>query len=909
MSANTTTTATAPKRKPVQPTFYKTMTQPYERLMATKKSDWDTHMVAQRRTMLDDYEHYKRIGKLIARIAAPAKVREYYRLGTPGSAITSLRQAQQAYTEALLAHVADPSKPAPKPTRPQLPEWHWELVVETDLRDQNNALELLRLEWEANPMTTAQRIVEVVSDWPQYRSHDIKLRIWKDGRKDNVQYRIEVIKPILRHAMRQILDNTSPAPDWANINKPKPEMRKVPMVQKNEIPFSVAIPGNLQLLETEFDIYQRHQTCVYVAGDDGQLVGLNLPLDNDFARVRAKSRNYYDHQKYNPRYVEQLFDNSNDNGPVRRSLRFLAEKVAEGRRVKIVTDQRAAHGHALVQAIAALVPEEEKKLHKSTGKANAKSGTHHMDDRDYIDEYDRPARHIWRSRKEAPPKEGDPIKPRTLYVTKQDAMEIKWWNLYWMTRSRITYLVYSVRQFRDSNGIKKHVVIFQPTKVFDKDGNIVRKHRAHWMIAEDADLRRLCNAPYHMPQYDDKGNIIGYRPTRRLPKFDGMGNLKGYTDFRQEPESFRGELPAQYKEIIPAWEAKKLGYKKSELRSMFKRLTPDGMGGLMETDDPNVAPRFIGYTLRPQPLEYNSVVRNTFAYVLATVRRKPSYRRVMEKISQWEYEREHEFEHKTLKNATQDPNGSKNYHEDEGELSNGRFDSNDALLNPTYEEFAEATLHAEGTRDALDYLADGEISLATAAELATIASKPSSRPQELAVEEALDKQLKKLQATDRQKADLRKAQEMIDVLSMLKRHPELEAHMSRELNPEGRICKIWNIDPNMPGYVHTPLSQMLGIKPILVRKDGANLTAEEQAALPENEGRRYIAAEWEAQEPEALFMVAPNPWKEMSMRNGKRIYQLKRNYKFNRNPETGKLRIAFRRQHTQKQPPIYRKAA
>ena len=72
---------------------------------------------------------------------------------------------------------------------------------------------------------------------------------------------------------------------------------------------------------------------------------------------------------------------------------------------------------------------------------------------------------------------------------------------------------------------------------------------------------------------------------------------------------------------------------------------------------------------------------------------------------------------------------------------------------------------------------------------------------------------------------------------------------------------------------------MFHLRPITVRKDGVNLTPEEQMALPENEGRRYIAAEWEAQEPEELFMYAkPNPWNDLPVRNGKRIYQLKRNY-------------------------------
>ena len=166
-------------------------------------------------------------------------------------------------------------------------------------------------------------------------------------------------------------------------------------------------------------------------------------------------------------------------------------------------------------------------------------------------------------------------------------------------------------------------------------------------------------------------------------------------------------------------------------------------------------------------------------------------------------------------------------------------------------------MYAQGTRDGLDLLADGEISLATAAELASLESKLTRRQQESTVEDVLDKQLRKLQENDQKKDDLRRAEQLVEILAMIKRHPELEAHISRQLNPGTHICKIWNIAlPKAAGYVHTPLSQMFHLRPITVRKDGVNLTPEEQMALPENEGRRYIAAEWEAQEPEELFMHA-----------------------------------------------------
>ena len=46
--------------------------------------------------------------------------------------------------------------------------------------------------------------------------------------------------------------------------------------------------------------------------------------------------------------------------------------------------------------------------------------------------------------------------------------------------------------------------------------------------------------------------------------------------------------------------------------------------------------------------------------------------------------------------------------------------SNDDILNRTYEDEVDATLYAEGARDGLSLLADGAISLATAAELAKV---------------------------------------------------------------------------------------------------------------------------------------------------------------------------------------------
>ena len=872
MSANTVPTATQSESTAMpeskhSPTTYNILTGAYARLMAVKKDDWDTYMLTQKQTLLDEYEHYREIAKLLKQIARKPKVREFYRFIAPQPMIDQVAKLHREYTLAVKRHFNDPAKhPMPAPfALPKPEEGHWELVIETDSRNQDQALELLRMRWMDNPLATAQKIVEVLADWPAYRS-------------DDKTFRTEHIKRILRQAQRLLLNPQPTAGSWHD--PMTPEMRKIAMVSPAEVSNYassqfMSIPANLTLLETEFDIYQRHMTCVYVTNGDGRPQQLDLPLDNEFARLRSTNRKSYKAEKFNPRYEAQLTDGSDSHNPVQRSLRFLARQVAEGNQVKIVTDKTAAHGYMVVRAIAALVPEEEAKVKAANPKAGG-SGTHHMDDRDYVDEYDRPARHIWtvpnlefcywKLRNRTLGSAHGPIPVPDLRATKKDAADIKWWNLYWMPRRNLAYLVYSVRRFYDQNGIKKHVVICQPPRIYDGD-KIVRKHRAHWMVVEDSELRQLCHSRQKLAQYDWDGNVTGY------------------SNYRRAPASFRGELPEKFTTLLTP----------AEIRT----LKPEQLKPAYEWG------RKIGYTLKPQPWDYDSQMRNTFAWILATVRGRKSFQRVMATISRWEYEKEHGFEHKTLKNATLELTGAskKTYHEDEHELSNGRFDRNDDILNPTYEEFAEATMYAEGARDGLDLLADGEISLATAAELAAEASKPTRKPVELAVEAALDKQLKELREKDQKRADLRRAEELIEILAMLKRHPELEAHMSRQLNPEGRICKIWNImDRKADGYVHTPISQMYHLRPITVRKNGVNLTPEEQTALPENEGRRYIAAEWTAQPgKEDLFMAAPNPWKELEVRHGKRIYRTKRNYSLGG--------VRFLHLHTTKTSGIMRKAA
>jgi hypothetical protein len=709
-------------------------------------------------------------------------VREYHRFVAPPPLIHDVARLHRQYRDAVKAHYANPAHcPLPAPfVLPTPAEGFWELVVETDSRNQDQALELLRLRWQDNPTATAECIVAVLADWPVYRT-------------DAAAYRTEQIKHILRQALRFLRNPPLPAT--------APAMPGTAGTQ------TLPIPANLRLLETEFDLYQRHLTCVYISDSAGRAEQLNLPLDNDFARLRSTNRKFYDADKYNPRYAAQLAAGADPHSPVQRSLRFLARQVAAGNQVKLVTDKTAAHGDMLLRAVAALVPEEAAKV-KAANPAAGSSGTHCMDDRDDIDEYDRAPRFLWRldtaGHRKLRAKLGlpwdAPIDFATLRATKLDAEKIGWHQLYWLPRRHLCYLVCSVRRFSDRNHIAKHVVIYQPVTVM-VGGKVVRRQRAGWLVVVEDDLRKLS-------QWE-----------RKVVQYDGDGNISGYSDYRKAPKTF-----------------------------------------------------------------YTGKVRNTFAWVYATMRSSKPFQRLMSTITDWEYEREHGFEHRTLKNSTlafDRQDGKRALHADEYTLSNGRFDRNDDLLNPTYEEFAAATLYAAGARDGLDLLADGEISLATAAELAGTAERPQRKPLELLVEAALDKQIQALQEQDQRKVDLRRAEETLEILSVLKRHPELEAHLSRQRHPLGRLCKIWNSQhPNATGYVHTPLSQLYHLRPITVRKDGRNLTPAEQAALPENEGRRYIAAEWEsAPAPAALLHAAPNPWQQLAVRHGKRIYAFKHHHR------------------------------
>ena len=228
------------------------------------------------------------------------------------------------------------------------------------------------------------------------------------------------------------------------------------------------------------------------------------------------------------------------------------------------------------------------------------------------------------------------MKLPTLPITKKDALEVKWWNLYWMPRRYIAYLVLSVRRFYDHNGIKKHVVVYRPLKIIkttqDEEGNSKAPgtpHEAGWAIVDDSDLHQLCHADHQLPQYDWDGNITGY------------------SNYRQAPPAFRGTLPEKFTTPLTAEEIKTLG------RENIKPIRQYG--------------RTVGWTRKPKPWDYNSPIRNSFALALALVRSNKTFQRTMETISRWEYEKDHRFEHKTLKNATQDLKGSKNYHEDEGE--------------------------------------------------------------------------------------------------------------------------------------------------------------------------------------------------------------------------------------------------
>ena len=559
------------------------------------------------------------------------------------------------------------------------------------------------MRWMDNPQATAQRIAQFLADFPVYYT-------------SGEHFRTDIVRNILRQATRQLAAQGPIAFDWQAYDalhkaQKDPDKARAPrsqaarcarsaMLPKAGDPFSVEVPSNLTLMETDFDLYQRHETWVYVAGDDGKLVGLSLNLDNNFAKLKSNNRTY-NAGKYNVRYEEQLADDNNDR-PSSARCASSPTRSPKAARSRLSPTSQPPTATWSSRPSPHWCPRNRPSCARLPAGPPGTSGTHHMDDRDYVDEYDRPTRHIWKSRqyqhdywvlraqelheaegpvmvpdktadftnaywarrKEVLGKAEGPVKLPTLPITKKDALEVKWWNLYWMPRRYIAYLVLSVRRFYDRNGIKKHVVVYRPVKIIkstkDEEGNskdMVRRNKAGWAIVDDSDLHQLCHADHQLPQYDWDGNITGY------------------SNYRQAPPAFRGDLPEKFTTPLTAEEIKTLGRENIKpIRAVrpHRRL------------DPQAASR--GTT--------TAQIRNSFALALALVRSNKTFQRTMETISRWEYEKDHRFEHKTLKNATQDLKGSKNYHEDEGELSNGRFDSNDAILDATYEEFAEATMYA-----------------------------------------------------------------------------------------------------------------------------------------------------------------------------------------------------------------------
>ena len=799
-------------------TVYGMISAAYERLMATPKKDWDLYMKSQQLDLQRQYAAYMEVGKLLKQIAARPTVQVSYRLVTPRwDYKTAVAAAHARYTaDCKLAGKGLIPQPPPF-VMPAMPEPYYETVVETDNRKSENGLERLRAMWMFNPTHTAEQIVQALADFPVYAVND-KL------------YQTALIKRIRRQALRFLHD-------------PKPQTAEQTAIMQAapSLPQFVTIPQNLRLLEVEADIYQRHLTSIYVTGPDGRTTGMDLPLDNQFARLRASNRKHYDAGKYNPRYEAQLTEDRPETTHTRRAVRFLARKVAEGCQVKIVADRTAAHGMILVRAIASMTPQAQAEI-SARPSAPGPSSNRVIDERDFDDTPLRPlrkrstyisARRYRRIRDNILGEEHGPIPLPKVAIDKMDALEIKWWNLYWMPRKYICYLVCSVRSFVDRNGLKKHVVIYLPATLVrpvqdpetgEMRTKTVRRSRSAWAIVEDEDLRKLS------------------RRDKPVAKLDREGNVTGYTTWRPEPAGFRGRLPERFTTLIPPEEAGR--YDKHDLRPLYKNYwRKEGL---------------LGYFLKAKPIHYNSPVRNTFAHVLANVAQNRAYRRAMEQIDAWEHEQLDRKEY------------------DESETNHGRFDAHAQMLDATKDEAVMAALESEGATDGLDLLADGEMDLATAAELAVEGMQLKRRPKLQQVEDTLDKLYRELAEADQAKADLRIAETKTQILATLKRHPELEAELSRLHNPNGRICKIWQSKADGDGWVHTPLSQMFRLTPITVRKSGRVLTPEEQAALPENEGRRYIAGEWDARTQPAPLPATPNPWAALKVRNHKRIYELRR---------------------------------
>ena len=116
------------------------------------------------------------------------------------------------------------------------------------------------MRWMDNPQATAQRIAQFLADFPVYYT-------------SNEHFRTDIVRSILRQATRQLATQGPIAFDWQayealykaqkdpdkareEAKKARPKMRQIQMLTQPGDPFSVEVPSNLTLMETDFDLYQ-----------------------------------------------------------------------------------------------------------------------------------------------------------------------------------------------------------------------------------------------------------------------------------------------------------------------------------------------------------------------------------------------------------------------------------------------------------------------------------------------------------------------------------------------------------------------------------------------------------------------------------------------------------------------------
>ena len=556
-----------------KPTTYTILANAYARITAIPKGDQDLYMLIQKRALLDEYESYRMIGKLIKAIAMPIKVQEFYRFIAPPP-LPPVAKAYQVYADAVKMHFKDPDHfPMPAPfTLPKPQEGHWELVIETDSRMQDHALELLRLRWMDNPLMTAQKIVEMLADWPIYRTNDDKYR----SPGDDNQYRIEVIKPILRQAQRLLLTQIPAAPDWEAIDKAakeqkkpsskRPEMRQVPMMPKGGQPVlrqhpqqSHAAGNGIRPLPETPDLRLRRRRRRQ-AGRTQPAAGQRLrppaqhepqPLQRRQVQpslrraAPRRGRRQQPHPALTPlprppgRRRPQGEDRHRQAAPpmatwwYRPSPPWCPPKQAQ-----------AAQGQPPRPGAAALTTWTTGTTSTSTTARPATSGQspNHRDSataklRKPVTLGSAPHGPIPQAKVPDLPTRPSPRKMRP---TSSGGISTGCPARY------MAYLVYSVRRFYDRNGIKKHVVIYQPVKIIKRRSEEADKDSCASKKAAWADRRRRRPAPALPRRPADCPVRLGRQHHRLQQLPPGSPNLPG-------------ELPEKFTTPLTAEEIKTLG--------------------------------------------------------------------------------------------------------------------------------------------------------------------------------------------------------------------------------------------------------------------------------------------------------------------------------------------------------------